>query len=291
MEVRDRDCIAEQAIDFRNRYYFGYNAAVHLEDAEDELFWNTLLQKVQPGRYDFIYYSRSKSGNETRGCEQCLRYQGYLDHRFFICIDSDLRHLLAEADISAKHYIAQTYTYSWENHYCFAERLQQKLLDKCPDVAGRFDFCEFLKAYSNAVYIPFLFLLHLKRNSRPDGFEREFNRRLLKQCSAESLAGNGSRFIKSLKDNLTELCESHPLWPAFDVKGAESLYGHSAITEDNAYLYVRGHNVFDLIAYIGHFLCFNTGISFEEEVLVSVLDGGCSDLERVKEDLRHILTH
>ena len=49
-------------------------ACVHLEDSEDKTFWNTLLQNNRSGVYYFITYSRSPKGNNTTGCEQCLKY-------------------------------------------------------------------------------------------------------------------------------------------------------------------------------------------------------------------------
>lgn len=73
-----------------------FKSSIHLEDKEDELFWDTLLQQYRPGSYFYIYHSKSDSGNETSGCTQCLKYEGLLSERFFICIDSDLRFLCGE---------------------------------------------------------------------------------------------------------------------------------------------------------------------------------------------------
>lgn len=86
------DWIRKQARLYRNLALTGrYQAVVHLEDKEDETFWNTQLQNVSPGRYRYLYYSKSDKGMDTRGCEQCLRFKPYLTNRFFVCIDSDLR--------------------------------------------------------------------------------------------------------------------------------------------------------------------------------------------------------
>ena len=283
----ERDFIAEQAIDFQNRHYFGYIAAIHLEDAEDVRFWDTVLQKVNPGRYDYISYSKSKSGNDTRGCEQCLQYRDYLNSKFFICLDSDLRHLLKQSGMSAADHTAQTYTYSWENHYCFAERLQKAFAQRCLSASERFDFRVFLKGYSNVIYIPFLFLLYLKSKGLAEKFEYQFNILLPKQASVRQLENNGEAFCCDLSQKLMQLCQNHPLWPSFDPDAMP--LEHSRLTVDNAYLYVRGHNVFDLISYIGEFLCYHSGVSFKSEILLSVLQEGCEDLDRVIDDLKMIL--
>ena len=93
-------------------------AVVHLEDSEDILFWKHQLQSVSPANYRFLSYSKNDKGNDTRGCAPCLRYKTYLTKNFFICIDSDLRLLRGEEGLTADNYIVQTYTYSWENHFC-----------------------------------------------------------------------------------------------------------------------------------------------------------------------------
>ena len=66
----DMNRIEEQA-----RYYQNLplrdrsvKAVVHLEDAEDELFWNHQLQKASPAAYHFLAYSKNDKGNEAHGC-------------------------------------------------------------------------------------------------------------------------------------------------------------------------------------------------------------------------------
>lgn len=67
--------IEEQARYFRNipLHDRSIKAVVHLEDAEDVLFWSNQLQVAFPANYHFITYSKHENGNDVRGCEQCLR--------------------------------------------------------------------------------------------------------------------------------------------------------------------------------------------------------------------------
>lgn len=92
--------MSESNIEIQAEYYRNipildrkFKASVHLEDEEDELFWDTMLQAHRPGHYFYIYYSKNDNDNETHGCTQCLKYKQFLSKNFFICIDSDLRHL------------------------------------------------------------------------------------------------------------------------------------------------------------------------------------------------------
>ena len=136
----DNQYIKHKALDFANVPLINRDiiASVHLENREDELFWDTLLQSHRPGKYNYIYESRiAKNSIPASGVNQCLRYKPYLSKTFFVCIDSDLRYLLQEPEIDARHYILQTYTYSWENHYCFAEQIQTRLAELSAEAASK----------------------------------------------------------------------------------------------------------------------------------------------------------
>ena len=95
-----------------------YQAVVHLEDKEDEYFWDYQLQSVKPGRYRYLYYSKSDKGTDSRGCEQCLRFRPYLTDRFFICIDSDLRLLRGDSHLRPPHLPAQQRPTGRITHAC-----------------------------------------------------------------------------------------------------------------------------------------------------------------------------
>ena len=74
------DWISKQAKLYRNlALTHRYQAIVHLEDQEDERFWDYQLQHVKPGRYRYLYYSKNNNGTDTRGCEQCLRFRPRAD--------------------------------------------------------------------------------------------------------------------------------------------------------------------------------------------------------------------
>ena len=156
------DIYEEQAQYFRNIPLLdpAYSACVHVEDKEDECFWDYHLQSIKPATYYFVSQSKSANGMDTKGCEQCLKYRDYLSDRFFICIDSDLRLLRGEKELDAAHLIAQTYTYSWENHCCEANHLQGRLRERIPEIDSVFDFRVFFNELSKVLYRPLLLLLY-----------------------------------------------------------------------------------------------------------------------------------
>ena len=266
------DVYQEQARYFANvpLMQSGVVASVHLEDGDDKGFWNTMLQSHHPGHYYFITHSRSPKGYDTKGCEQCLKYRPYLSKRFFICIDSDMRYLLQESNLDAANYICQTYTYSWENHYCEASALQQRFEKQCPDKAATFNFPEFLSALSKVVYKPLLLLQYCLKNGKPDFNLRLFSACLPNQCKRIELADNGKSLIERITKNFEQHLNSQ-FAKSIDFD-AEGCYCHALnVNEENAYLHVRGHNVFDLVAYIGDLLCRGTSVSFKNDILMNEL--------------------
>ena len=266
------DVYQEQARYFANvpLMQSGVVASVHLEDGDDKMFWNAMLQTRHSGRYYFITHSRSPKGYDTKGCEQCLKYRPYLSKRFFICIDSDMRYLLQEPNLNASNYICQTYTYSWENHFCEASALQQRFEKQCPDKAATFNFSIFLTELSTALYKPLLLLLNCLKNDKPDFNLRMFSACLPNQCKREELADNGKALIERIIKNFERHLNSQFAKSVdFDAEG--SYFQTLNVNEQNAYLHVRGHNVFDLVAYIGDLLCRGISVSFENDVLMNEL--------------------
>ena len=262
-------------------------AAVHLEGGDDILFWDALLHRIDPmANFKFITYSKSQNNKNTSGCEQCLKYKPYLTKRFFICIDSDTRYLLSEKDIDATHYIGQTYTYSWENHICQASELQFRFSNK----GGLgFDFSFFLLNLSHEIFKPWILLLHnLKIDDRTFGFP-EFNHCIPTQCSKEEIADNGQGLIQKIHDAFSPYIISAKN-KGIDFTEEGKLYQEKGLNMDTAYLYVRGHNIYDLVHYIGKIVFKDYPKTFRVDVLDIVPRSVYPEIVKVEEDLRSILT-
>ena len=264
-------------------------ACVHLEDREDVVFWNSMLQSRRAGKYHFVTHSKSQSGKESSGVSQCLKFRPYLSRRFFIGIDSDMRYLLREPDFDAFHYICQTYTYSWENHFCEARTLQERFASLCPDRACQFDFEAFLSAYSAVVYKPLLLLLYCLKSHNSDFTRKQFDACLPHQCKGVELADNGKMYVERIANNFEPYLNT-PLAKTIDFE-AEKIYCDALnVNEQNAYLHIRGHNLFDLVAYIGDLLCQGTSVLFKQHILMKELPPLTYwQIQKVAEDIAEII--
>lgn len=261
------------------------DSVVHVEDKDDIWFWEQLLPKYRAGRYKFKPATMNEKGNRTTGCTQCLKYKDFLSQKFFICIDSDLRYLFNE-DISASNGILQTYTYSWENHCVFAAKLQQSF-ESYTQNGKVFDFVLFLQRYSDIVYKPFLLMLYQEKNRLTDFGRDTFRQCISLQYRKEDELKNGEQFLKRLSSLLSDKTQSIIENCGFDFENESAYYATLGVKEENAYLYVRGHCLYNSLVSLGTKLCENMGVDFEQNILKSALAFEQYDeISQIKKDIR-----
>ena len=256
-------------------------AVVHLEDSDDVPFWSNQLGNIHPAKYRFLTYSKNGNGTDSRGCEQCLRYKPYLNKRFFICIDSDLRQLKGEQGLTANNNVAQTYAYSWENHFCEAEHLQERFTELVSD--SDFDFKVFLHNLSVVVYRPLIYLVHYSRCSELNQQWNitKFNSCLPLQPKRDELEDNGKGYIVRVAELFDEKISG--------LQQPEEMT-NEYIDEANAYLHIQGHQLYKLVLQIGSMLCKGKGVAFKTEILdKAVQTEGYNEIENVQLDLMQIL--
>lgn len=102
--------------------------------------------------------------------------------------------------------------------------------------------------------------------------DKEFNQCLISKCTAKEIENNGEGAITRIHDNLREMLDSHKSYvERTDIAALKTFYADKGLNESNAYLHVRGHNIFDLISYIGKMLSQQYRIDFVKSVLASNL--------------------
>lgn len=277
-----RDHIKEQAEYFSNIPLIerGVRASVHLEAQADVLFWDTVLQRYRPGKYNYIYYSRSRNGDRTSGVCQCLLYRSYLSKRFFICIDSDLRPFYSSSSYRVKHFILQTYTYSWENHYCWSTHLQERFRQVFRRASDQFDFRDFLMNLSHLLYKPFVRMLYCEEGERPS--LGQIGQCISMQYKKHMLFDGAKAYLAKVRRNLSQL-------PGAGEEIPQRFYDKAArcgLTPDNVYLHFRGHNIYDLVCHLGMVLAGCSHSQFEEDVLLRACPfEEYVEMQKIKKDM------
>lgn len=262
-------------------------ASVHLENADDELFWDAQLQREHSGKYNFIYHSKAHRSDEydSNGCEQCLRYRDFLSPQFFICIDSDMRHFSLESDVDAKHYIAQTYTYSWENHCCEVQNLNQRFAHVNKD----FDFHKFLLDLSQIVYLPVLYLLYYKDRDNQIWNIKKFKKCIPTQVPRKDLANNGENILLFIKNEFEKALKKIQIKES-ELKCLKDCMEKLGLTPTKAYLFMQGHSLYNLVSYIGSLLCRGESTRFDHDILNEVSHlSNYTEIDNILSDLNIIL--
>lgn len=101
------------------------------------------------------------------------------------------------------------------------------------------------------------------------------------------MSNNGEGFNREMKNKITAfispLITSHHL----DLETEKIYYEQLGLTENNAYLHIRGHQLYNLIEYIGKQLCHPKGINFTDEILLDEIQmQGYWEVEKTGEDIR-----
>lgn len=279
---------------------YGYAAAIHLENKNDEVFWGKVLKKIYPDKkFRFISSSRSVSGNITCGCTQCLQYKDFLSERFWIAIDSDYRYLNQQRDIDANHFILQTYTYSFENHFCFADNVNRAETETCGSLV--IDFRRFLLDYSHIVYPLMVWQLYLQGISQEAFPQKVFHRMLNLTLGAKATENNGASVLLQLKERARKM-ETHfrHQYPDADPTWYEARCQDLGVHRDNCYLFVRGHQLYDLIVALGTRIRqvqkqkepeLREGRSFEHCLNDQLCFGQYDEIRRLLDDVSHLCSN
>jgi len=261
-----------------------YDLIAHLEYVDDELFWRPIIEKTCPDiRVQFMSASMNEGGNTTSGKSQCMKFLNYLDQSFVICVDSDFDYLLGDERMDVDKYIFQTYTYSWENHFC-------KGLSMRNDVNLPFDFGAFLSQLSHIVYEPLMCVLYGKKYGNSEWTLDKFNSLILQQQVNQPcmLAKNGDMLLKAIDQALTSAIKSLPAYNEQQMAELKNDCAIKGLNEDTAYLFMQGHCVFNLVERIGRFLMNRK--DFNGLVLTKSLSlSGYPEIENVQRDLNQML--
>lgn len=235
------------SIDYRNRAKMKKcRAAVHIEDNNDRPFWAYVFQQYMPhDSFDFIPFTRMAQ-NKATGSALCLKYRdlGCLSKEFVIAIDSDEHYLLKEREMSATHYVLQTYAYSIENHYCNPLTINRAFRAKNKFNVAGFDFEKFLMTFSEKIY-PF-YIYYLYSGKKQDGKIRREDFIKSWDIAINNIDDNAAQYLDAVCSLVeVEMKAVESKYPGLDISSIEGEFRTLGVSPENTYLYIRGHNLFD----------------------------------------------
>lgn len=288
----------------------GSDACVYVEDWADKEFWERWLQQKLPHRkFDFLSYTRNPdTGNLQTGSQQCLQYLPYARNKFWVYMDSDMEYLLQKQPFSKgmQVYLGQTYTYAIENHYCEGSRLDGIVSKAGQGLAIPFTFSAFLAEWSKLVY-PLLSWHLWKRVHEP--LKHALIDKMKVACqpdyrwSDQDIQDGGQRFLLLVKTEVSALQQQLQTEFPHAQLALVSLPAALQIAPAESYLYLRGHDIENMVLRIGRALytyifnqrkihippqerqAFHQSLSFKDDYLAFSLSANYTAHQWVEADM------
>ena len=103
------------------------------------------------------------------------------------------------------------------------------------------------------------------------------------------LGNSGAQLISQIKADLRQFV-CNPAFAQIDIAFMKEKYRHLGLTESNAYLHIRGKNIFGLLAHIGNIVCRPYKINFKDNVLLPSLQlSGYWEIDTINADIVSVL--
>ena len=227
-----------------NAFLLRKSGVFYCEDRDDAVFWAKILKFYTPNLdFEPQYTTIIPNGNESRGSGQVFNYLHCTNANFLLFTDSDYHFLLDDNRLNTP-FLAHTFTYSIENHWCFAANIKPFLTKKY-GVEIDFDFELFFERFSKIIYQAFIYTV-LDRKNGSNAFSIHEIEKLLRfgDFDINDNANNYLEHIKSvLKTKIIDL-ETKFLQTDFDAL-EQYLTIKKGLTKETTYLYLRGHTLYE----------------------------------------------
>lgn len=226
---------------------------VEVEDTIDKAFWKDLLAELCPQKefhfdpYRTVLNKDGDAEQRGKGKSHVLKSSAKFNNWHIGCVDSDYDWILSDSTadgktISHNKYLLQTYAYSIENLMCLPCTLEDFCRENTEEPVA-FDFTDYMNRFSETVY-PLLVWSAYLYGKGDMGFTPTAWRDILVNTESDSecsLALIKQKTIEKIK----ELDKAFASEIADKDKFGESLSSEKDITADSAYLYVKGHDLYD----------------------------------------------
>lgn len=225
---------------------------VEIEDSIDMGFWKDILKEQCPSKdFHFNPYhtvlNDNDMGNRVKGKTRIMEMASQMNDWHIGCIDSDYDWILSDycdkgKTINDNKYLLQTYAYSFENLLCLSSALNdfcQETTEECTDV----DFNDYVQKVSATIYPLLIWSLYLYSKGNHDFTPTAWHDILI--STLKDTEASLTLIEEKVKAKFDELNTIHASEISERDNLKESLSKTKGITEENAYLFVRGHELFD----------------------------------------------
>lgn len=232
-----------------------HRIVAYVESYDDIYFWRTVLSEFENDKRYFEVMLPSKV-NLTRGKKSVLMnfLEGEpLGRDMIACVDADYDYLMQGRTVQSRKvlespYVFHSYVYAIENYQCYAPSLHNVCVSVTLNDHRIFDFREYFRLFSEALFPLFVWSIMLYRNGNYPKFPiSNFNRIADPGCfnvqHPEYSIANVKRKVRTKINELQRLfpdAKEEYLKTKEDIKSL-------GVTPQTTYLYIQGHHLFDTV--------------------------------------------
>ena len=240
-----------------------HRIVAYVESYDDIYFWRTVLSEFEDDKRYFEVMLPSKV-NLTRGKKSVLmnfieergesgEVRDVLGKDMIACVDADYDYLIQGRTSQSRRvldspYVFHTYVYAIENFQCYAPSLHNVCVSVTLNDHRIFDFREYFKQFSEAIFPLFVWSIMLYRNGNYTKFSiTDFNRiadpgGFNVQDPEPSIARTKRKVNTKIHDLQRQFPDAKEEYLATkdDIKAL-------GVTPQTTYLYIQGHHLFDTV--------------------------------------------
>ena len=228
---------------------------VYVESYDDVFFWRSVLGRYENDKLFFDIMLPSRNQHLDRGKKAAIAnmLKG-VGRDMIACVDADYDYILQGSTEMSKQmlenpYIFHTYAYAIENFQCYAKGLHETCVMVTLNDHHIFNFERFLQSYSQTIWPLFVWhVAFLQRRKMTMHFDMcEFNKVVVlpsvriqnPKWAIEYLSKKVRAKMFQLERRFPKLKDALP--------ETERMLRDLGINDNNTYLYIQGHHLFDLV--------------------------------------------
>lgn len=228
---------------------------VYVESYDDVFFWRSVLGRYEDDKLAFDIMLPSRNQHLDRGKKAAISnmLKG-VGRDMIACVDADYDYILQGATEMSRQmlenpYIFHTYAYAIENFQCYAKGLHETCVMVTLNDHRIFNFERFLLSYSQTIWPLFVWhVVFLQRRKMTMHFDMcEFNKVVVlpsvriqnPKWAIEYLSKKVRAKMFQLERRFPKLKDALP--------ETERMLRDLGINDNNTYLYIQGHHLFDLV--------------------------------------------
>ena len=226
----------------------------YVESYDDIYFWRTVLSRFED---DTRYFEVMLPSHEKLGRGKKSVLMNFVDKRIgpdmIACVDADYDYMLQCATEQSRRvleepYVFHTYAYAIENLQCFAPSLHDVCVAVTLNDHRLFDFEEYLRQYSEAVFPLFVWSVWAYRKGKHNQFSMTDFARVIDPGGFNVFdpAPSLVHLRRKVSTRIRQLQQQYPQAKEEYLQTKESIKS-LGVTAQTTYLYIQGHHLFDTV--------------------------------------------